>query len=53
VDLNAVVGGGLEFGLGNSVLGLEFRYIRGLRPVTTQPLDIKNSLWGILAEIPF
>ena len=53
VDASAVIGGGFELGLGNSVLGVEFRYIRGLRQVTTQPLDIKNSLWGILAEIPF
>ena len=53
VDASAVLGGGFEFGLGNSVLGIEFRYIRGLRQVTTQPLDIKNSLWGILVEIPF
>ena len=53
IDASAVVGGGFEFGVGNSVLGIEARYSFGLRRVTEQDLDIKNALWGILAEIPF
>ena len=53
VDVTAVVGGGFEFGVGNSVLGIEARYSLGLRRVTEQDLDIRNTLWGILAEIPF
>jgi len=35
------------------VLGIEARYSLGLRGITEQNLDIRNSLWGILAEIPF
>jgi hypothetical protein len=53
IDATAVVGGGFEFGVGNSVLGIEARYSLGLRGITEQNLDIRNSLWGILAEIPF
>jgi hypothetical protein len=53
IDATAVVGGGFEFGVGNSVLGIEVRYSLGLRRITEQDLDIRNSLWGILAEIPF
>ena len=53
IDATAVVGGGFEFGVGNSVLGIEARYSLGLRGITEQGLDIRNSLWGILAEIPF
>ena len=53
IDAPAVVGGGFEFGVGNSVLGIEASYSLGLRSITEQGLDIRNSLWGILAESPF